>query len=88
MTDSEKNELRVRLLQVLSAAGDIGRPADRLLTDARMAGFDTLTVPTLKIELRTLADKGWAIAFEPLVGGTRYRITALGTSVLQEQGLA
>jgi hypothetical protein len=85
MTESEKAMLHVSVLQALKAAGDVGRPEERLLTDARMAGFD-LTLPALQSELRTVADKNWITAFSP-IGVKRYRVTELGKSVLVEAGL-
>lgn len=86
MTEADQASLHVSILQALKAAGDVGRPEDRLLTDARMAGFGDITMPVLQSELRTLADRNWIISFSP-IGAKRYRATDLGKSKLVEAGL-
>lgn len=86
MTAAEITSLHIALLQALKAAGDVGRPEERLLTDARMAGFNALTVPTLQRELRALADRSLVNTFTP-IAGLRYRITSLGNAQLDEAGL-
>ena len=86
MTETERASLRVSILQALKAAGSAGRPEDRLLTDARMAGFGDLSLPVLQSELRAVADLNWVTSFTPIVG-KRYRITSLGESILVEAGV-
>jgi hypothetical protein len=86
MTDSDQALLHVTILQALKAAGDLGRPEDRMLNDVRLAGFD-LTAPALQSELRTLGDKNWITPFSPAIGPKRHRITELGKSKLVEVGL-
>lgn len=87
MTTADKQLLHAALLQALRAVGDRGRGEHLLLTDSRMAGFESLTLPQLQLELRALADKRWVVPFSPPLGGQRYRITDFGASQLEEQGL-
>lgn len=86
MNNTDKNLLHARILQVLRELGDKGRGEQLLVDDARMAGFE-LSLPELRSELWALADKAWIVSFSPPLGGTRYRITELGSSKLREQGL-
>lgn len=86
MTPTDQTLLHASLLQTLRASGDLGRTAELLRNDALIAGFD-LSLPALRVELRTLADKGWIAEIPQPLGSTRYRITALGRSILEEQRL-
>ena len=86
MSPTDQTLLHAALLQSLRATGDLGRTAELLRTDALIAGFD-LSLPALRVELRLLADKGWLAEVPAPLGSTRYRITALGRSILEEQGL-
>lgn len=86
MSPADQAQLHVSLLQVLRATSDIGRPEERMLNDARMAGHD-LTFPALRVELRVLSDKGWIAEMPQMIGGPRFRITATGRSILEEQRL-
>lgn len=90
MTPTEKSQLHVALLQVLRAAGDLGRPEERLVTDMRMAGFAAITLPELQEELRALADKeggAWVLPEASPFGGVRWAATAKGLRKLTEAGL-
>ena len=75
------------LLGTLHAVGDAGRTEAFLLRDAHATDFPDLTLPQLKSELRTLADRTWVDPFEMPPGVTRWRITARGESAAREQGL-
>jgi hypothetical protein len=86
MNPKEQAQLHIDLLIVMRASLVPGLPEERLLNEARMAGHE-LTLPALRVELRALCDKGWASEMAQIIGGPRFRITALGRSALEEMGL-
>ena len=75
------------ILDALRALGELGAAEERILRDARAEGFVTLTAPALLTALRQLADQRYVTPYTPPLGGQRWRITALGTSALAEQGV-
>lgn len=87
MTPNEKLSVLTFILTVLRAAGALGMVEERLLVELRRQGYDDLSEPELKRLLRELLDKSWAVQVTPPLGSVRFRITALGDSALQEQGV-
>jgi hypothetical protein len=81
------NALHIDLLLALKAAAQYGLPLDALLADLRRGRHRGLTQPQLETALRDLADQSLATPFDSPLSGRRWRITALGTSALQEEGL-
>ena len=81
-------ELHVDALLVLHQAAELGLPVETLLADLRRARHRHLALPKLESALRDLADRSYATAFESGLGAKRWRITALGISMLIEEGLA
>lgn len=78
--------LPIDTLVALRGAGEIGLPLGTLLTDLRRGRHPHLAEPELRRALRDLADQRLAAYEEnPVVG--RWRITAHGSSVLQEAGV-
>ena len=86
MTAQDQRSLHVVVLQMLRAKRDLGRLEDALLNDARMQGHE-LTLAQLEGELRLLGDKNWIAPMELPLTGKRWRITALGESILTEAKL-
>lgn len=80
--------LKIFLLGALHSAGGTGMTEALLLQQVRLHGFAETTEPQLAAGLRSLADESLAISFAPIVGPKRWRVTARGTSALQEAGLA
>jgi hypothetical protein len=80
------DSLHARLLVELRNLGKYGEEPTHLLTALRPS-FRLLAMPGLERALRDLADKSFITAFAGAIGGTRWRITALGESALQEAGL-
>ena len=78
--------LKVSLMQILRAAAPFGVPEAVALTHVRLAGHRDLTLPELQTALRTLADEGLALRMAGTLGD-RWRITDLGLSKLQEEGV-
>ena len=87
MTPNQSLSLQTFILGVLRAGGKTGVPEERLLAELRREGFENTTAPELTALLRSAADKSWVTSFEPPLGAKRWRITALGESILQEQGI-
>ena len=87
MTPNEKLSVLTFILTVLRAAGKVGMAEERLLVELRRQGYEDLSEPALKKLLRDLDDKSWVVHFEQELGGTRWRITALGDAALTEQGV-
>lgn len=81
------NTLHIDILRQLAVMDFHGLPVDSIVTGLRLAAHRDATVPAVETALRDLADKSFATAFSPALGGTRWRITALGRSALQEAGL-
>lgn len=79
--------LHTDLLLLLRPARDYGEGETKLLARLRQDGNRDLTAPTLLIALRELADKSWISPFTSPLSGKRWRITALGESILGEEGL-
>jgi hypothetical protein len=80
------NPLHLDTLVALRSSGDIGLPVGTLLTDLRRGRHPHVAEPDLRRALRDLADQRLAAYEEnPVVG--RWRITAHGSSVLQEAGV-
>lgn len=86
MSPEEQAQLHVTLLVMLRASLVPAVPEERLLNESRRAAH-SITLPALRVELRVLADKGWVAEMPQAIGGPRFRITAIGRSVLEEQGL-
>ena len=80
--------LHAEILLLLQPAREYGEGELRLLARLRMDGHRDLAIPALEIALRELADKSWAASFQSPLSGKRWRITALGISVLAEEGLS
>jgi hypothetical protein len=80
------NALLVDLLLALRAAAPRGLPADLLLTDMRRLRHASATLPQIEHALRDLADQR-LVAPLGAVLSDRWRITALGRSALEEEGL-
>jgi hypothetical protein len=80
------NPLHIALLLSLRSVQPYGFPAATLLTHARTAGHRTTTLPEVEAALLALADRSLVT---PMRGGLadRWRLTALGLSTLQEEGL-
>jgi len=81
------SQLHTDLLLALRAAGQFGAAAEDLRTDMRRGRHRELAVPELEKALRDLADESHATRFTTALGTKRWRITALGASALQEEGL-
>ncbi|PTX95758.1 hypothetical protein [Opitutus sp. ER46] len=80
--------LLIDILLALKGADKFGLPLDNLLVDLRRGRHRSLSVPQLESALRDLADRSFTTPVEATLSGTRWRITALGLSALQEEGLA
>jgi hypothetical protein len=72
---------------LLRPARDYGESEAKLLARLRQEGNRELAAPSLVIALRELADRSWVSSFASPLSGKRWRITALGLSVLEEEGL-
>lgn len=79
--------LHTDLLTLLRAAGRYGLSPANLLQDLRQARHRELSQPLLDRAVRDLADRSLVAAFDSPLSGRRWRITALGESALQEEGL-
>jgi hypothetical protein len=88
MSPTDIQQLHSFLLVTLHGAGELGAQEDGILMQARLQGYRSLTAPQLSVELRALADRGWAVAYQPALGGQRWKIAGLGRAALQEAGLA
>lgn len=87
MNDLERQQLHLSLLLMLLAAGDLGMSEAGMLPRLRL-DYPALTAPQLSVELRTLADKKWALTHQPSLGAERWKLISLGRAALQEAGLA
>jgi len=83
---SPLSSLHIDILIQLRLAGKYGAPLSKLLTELRTGGYRGLAQPTLENGLRDLADRNFA-AFVDGSLTQSWRITALGISTLQEDGL-
>lgn len=88
MTADQLNQLSLFVLKVLAACDQLGVETDILLSQVRARLNRSVTLPEVMTALRAHADKSLAVEFTPLVGSSRWRITALGASVAAEAGLA
>jgi hypothetical protein len=80
--------LHADILLALHGAGKFGLKLDTLLADLRRGRHRGLALPLLETALRDLADKSFSTPFESALEEKKWRITHLGTSALQEEGLA
>jgi hypothetical protein len=81
------NTLHLDLALLLREAKQYGLSADNLLPLLRAGSHWRLTAPELDRALRTLADLDAIKPMRGALGGTRWRLTALGGSLLEETGL-
>lgn len=79
--------LHIDLLLALHSAKPYGLPLDALLGDMRKLRHRDAALPQVETALRDLADKSLVTLTESGIS-TRWRCTALGSSTLQEEGLA
>ena len=79
--------LHTDLLALLKSVGIYGLNAEDCLRRLRVAAHRDLTLPQTEQALRDLADKRFIAPFESPLSGKRWRITALGGSALNEEGL-
>lgn len=82
------NNLQLDLLIDLSLAGQYGLNPETLLADLRRGRHRELTLPGLEAAARDLADRRLVASFDSALRDRRWRITALGTAALQEEGIA
>jgi hypothetical protein len=80
------NTLHIDLLLALRNVKPFGLTLELLLTDVRRARHRTATLPEIETAIRELADKRLAAHLESALSG-RWKITALGVSALEEEGL-
>lgn len=81
------NKLHTDMLVLLRAAAGYGLALDNLLQDLRQTRHRALTQPETERAVRELADRSYVTSFNSPLSGKRWRITALGESALQEEGL-
>lgn len=81
------NKLHIDTLLLLRSASQYGQTLAVLLDDLRERRHRQLAVPELERAVRELADRSLVSTFESPLSGTRWRITALGTDTLKEEGL-
>lgn len=81
------NTLAIDILTQLRVPGKFGLGIADLLRDLRAMRHRELTQPQLEAAVRELADRAWVAQFTSPLSGARWRITALGESTLQEEGL-
>ena len=79
--------LHLDVLILLRAAGKYGVELETILPDLRKKRHRGLALPQLETAIRDLADQSFATQFTAATGSTRWRITALGESALQEDGI-
>ena len=79
--------LNLDLLLLLRGAGRFGIELSVALPDLRRGRHRELTLPELERAMRDLADARFATQFTSALGASRWRITALGESALQEEGV-
>lgn len=81
-------QLSIFALRTLHVIGPIGLRVEDLLVRCRTQGWPKLTTPELEHELSVLGNKSLVMPFVSAMGAERWKVTALGTAALQEQGLA
>lgn len=81
------NTLALDILTTLRVAMQFGLGLPELLRDLRAMRHRALTQPELETAVRDLADKSYVTQFTSPISGARWRITALGHSILKEEGL-
>ena len=81
------NTLHIDLLATLRASAAYGLSAADLLLRLRAGAHRALTLPEIETALRDLADRSLVAHFTSPLSGARWRLTALGASALQEEGL-
>lgn len=80
--------LHTDLLRALHRTQPYGLPADTLLSDMRLMRHRGVTLPQVETALRDLADKSLVTPLDGALVSGRWRITQLGASTLQEEGIA
>jgi hypothetical protein len=90
MTAELREQLRLRILQLLEASGAVGLKVTTLRIHVAAAGFDSLQPGDLGNEVAYLKDKGFVMTTSKLVSPEleRMRITAEGRDFLATEGLA
>lgn len=89
MNATERENLRVSLLQQLRTVGASTLPLSTLVNGARLAGFDSANDDIVRGELVYLLDKGMVANPERAISpeNKRWRISASGVDFLAEAGL-
>ena len=88
LNDTVAGQLSTFILASLVVSGALGMELSLLHQESKRRVSTTITLPDLEREVRKLADKSLVVEFPPIVGSSRWRITAVGVSAAQELGLA
>lgn len=81
------DKLKLDILFLLKPAQPYGLGVDTILRDLRVGRSRSLTLPELETAIRELADASLVTTVKSTLSGTKWRITAVGESALQEEGL-
>jgi hypothetical protein len=89
MNSSERERLRIAILQQLAQVGESGMQLPHILTGAKLAGFPEATSSELASELAYLCDKDLICPIAKAISpeNRRWRIVASGRDHLAELGL-
>jgi hypothetical protein len=79
--------LQFDALIALRGAGKYGVDLETILADMRKKRHRNLAIPELERAIRDIDDMRFATQYTSATGSTRWRITALGESALQEEGV-